>query len=124
MTVPVARQPARGSGHKGSRSLRTSGKGPWQRADECGDGEQPPAQSEHRVIFFILGRPLVKTLLPKPCELRRRQAFANRADAEACSTEAACPASKANRLVRLIKTLTVMPYTRRSGRRLKKLAGS
>jgi hypothetical protein len=37
MTVPVARQSASGSGHKGSRSLRTRGKGPWHWAVEFGE---------------------------------------------------------------------------------------
>ena len=73
--LPVARQPASGSGQKGSRSLRTRGWGHWQRAVGFGDHEQPPAQSERRVIFFISGHPLVKMLLPKPSALRRRQAF-------------------------------------------------
>jgi hypothetical protein len=35
--VPIAYLTADGSGHKGSRSLRTSGKGPWQRAVKFGE---------------------------------------------------------------------------------------
>jgi len=52
MIVPVAHQVARGSGHKGSQSLRTSRKGLWQRALVSGDREQLPAQSEHSVIMY------------------------------------------------------------------------
>ena len=74
--------------------------------------------------FFISSRPVVKMLLPKPSELRRGEAFCGPCAYRSVLDRAACPASKANRLVRLIKTLTVMPHTGRSGRRLKKLAGS
>jgi hypothetical protein len=41
MIVPVVYQAAGGSGHKGSHSLWTTGKGPWQQADEFGARERP-----------------------------------------------------------------------------------
>jgi len=43
--VPVAHQTASGSGQKGSRSLRTSRKGLWQRAVESGRRQQLPSRS-------------------------------------------------------------------------------
>jgi hypothetical protein len=45
MIVPIAHQIANGGGHKGSRSLWTSGEGLWQQADTFGDQGTTPAEA-------------------------------------------------------------------------------
>jgi hypothetical protein len=68
MTLGVGQHAPCGSGHKGSGSLRTRGKGLWQQAVEIGSLEQLPAQSEHCVIMPLLVRYRLNDV-PRRCHL-------------------------------------------------------